>query len=263
MESFRIVSPSAALAAFVKQYWILRVGAASERIIPAGNIQLSFYSGASLLLGEEAWNSQAVLCGQSTDFADLRTTGEIRILSVVFQPYGARVFFQMPMMELCGHKIAVGDLNDPQLHELEQRIIATPDDDACIGLIETYLMKRLQGQRDYNYRRMLSAVELVNKNRGEVRLADLAGETCLSSKQFQRVFTDYVGAKPKDFLRIVRFQYALSVLQHTPGITFTRLAHECGYYDQSHLTNEFRRFSGYTPGEYLAICRPYSDYFVE
>lgn len=261
MESFRIVTPSAPLAGFIKQYWILRTGAASERIIPSGNIQLCFYSGNSLACGGQVWNSQAVLCGQSSGFADLQTQGEIRIISVVFQPYGARAFFKMPMTELCGQKVTAGELNDAALGELERKIADTADDAACIGWIEEFLLKRFQADVEYNYRRMLPVVGLVNRSRGEVRLPELARTACLSGKQFQRVFSEYVGMKPKEFLRVVRFQYALSVLQRSPRMSFSQLAYQCGYYDQSHLINEFRCFSGHTPGEYVSLCLPYSDYF--
>lgn len=261
MESFRLFPPSPALAMFVKQYWILRTGSASERIIPAGNIQLCFYSGASLACGGRVWDSQAVLCGQSAGFADLRTLGEIRIISVVFQPYGARAFFKMPMAEVCGQKVTAGELEDSALRELEQRVAGTPDDAVCVRLIEAFLQKRFRSPAEYNYRRMLSAVGLIDRRRGEVRLPELAEAACLSGKQFQRVFSEYVGMKPKEFLRVVRFQYALSVLQHSPRMSFSQLAYECGYYDQSHLINEFRCLSGYTPGEYVSLCLPYSDYF--
>lgn len=261
MESFRLVTPSASLAPFVKQYWILRTGVASERIIPSGNIQLCFYSGASLACGGQAWNSQAVLCGQSSGFADLQTLGEIRIISVVFQPHGAHAFFHLPMAELCGRKVTAGELNDAALGELERKIAHTADDAACIGMIETFLQKRFRGGEEYNYRRLLSAISLIDRTGGEVRLPELAEAACLSGKQFQRIFSAHVGMKPKEFLRVVRFQHALSVLQRSPGMSFSQLAYECGYYDQSHLINEFRGFSGYTPGEYISVCLPYSDYF--
>lgn len=94
-----------------------------------------------------------------------------------------------------------------------------------------------------------------------IRTAQLADVACLSNKQFGRVFAEYVGATPKEFLRIVRIQRALYTLQCQPGISFAQLAYECGFFDQSHMIKEFKLFSGYTPAEYLAVCAPYSDYF--
>lgn len=33
------------------------------------------------------------------------------------------------------------------------------------------------------------------------------------------------------------------------------------YYDQSHMINDFRCFTGYSPKEYFSACASYSDYF--
>ena len=108
---------------------------------------------------------------------------------------------------------------------------------------------------------MRAAISTIDREKGEIRVSDLASSVFLSTKQFLRVFTGHIGISPKDFLRIVRFQHALYMLQSTPAMTFSRLACECGFYDQPHLINEFKIFSGYTPGEYLSLCAPYSDYF--
>ena len=51
----------------------------------------------------------------------------------------------------------------------------------------------------------------------------------VSSKQFNRIFLDYVGATPKEFLRIVRMQRALFKVQQNPSISFAQLAYECGF----------------------------------
>ena len=70
-----------------------------------------------------------------------------------------------------------------------------------------------------------------------------------------------VGANPKDYLRIVRFQKALHCLQMQPHGSLAQLAYECGYYDQPHFIKEFKQFSGYTPTEYRTVCEPHSDFF--
>ncbi|MDR0348489.1 MAG: helix-turn-helix domain-containing protein [Tannerella sp.] len=98
-------------------------------------------------------------------------------------------------------------------------------------------------------------------NGGEMNTDNLCRTSCLSYRQFKRVFFEYAGINPKDFLRIIRFQKMLSIWQSQPQISFAHLAHDCGFYDQSHLINEFKIFAGYTPNEYIALCAPYSDYF--
>jgi AraC-like DNA-binding protein len=43
---------------------------------------------------------------------------------------------------------------------------------------------------------------------------------------------------------------------------WSRIAAECGYYDQPHLVHEFRRLSGLTPNEYLASRLPNLNHTV-
>lgn len=270
METFRIQLPCPLLAPYVKHYWILEtdcVTHASERIIPSGNIQMLFYRGDEAILTSlermERVQDCALLCGQSIGYSDIRLTGKIKIIAVVFHVHSAGAFFRMPMFELGNRKVVFADAEDPALKDLQDRVLDATDDGSAIRLIEEFLLRRLHPLKDYNFRRMQAAVGRIDLLKGETRLLDLCDAACLSPKQFRRVFAEHIGINPKDFLRIVRFQHALFVLQSSPEMLFSQLAYECGYSDQSHLINEFKIFSGYTPKEYLSVCPPYSDYFSE
>ncbi|MCD8080194.1 MAG: helix-turn-helix transcriptional regulator [Bacteroides sp.] len=264
MSDFRLIAPSPLLAPYVKHYWVLhtRPGAGfTERVTPTGIMQLFFYSGGAIHTRQKSWQGTSLLSGHTTDYVDLHGNEQVRILSVVFQPWGARAFFRFPLDEVAGQHATAEDLSDTQFRELEKRVIGQPDEKACIRLIEEFLTQRFQLERAYNYQRMTEAIRLIDRTGGEISLTALSDVTCLSQKQFQRVFTDHIGIRPKEFLRIVRFQYTLSRMKVPMNKDFTRLACECGYYDQSHLIREFRQFSGYTPKEYIQACDPYSDYF--
>lgn len=265
MEAFQIIPPSIALATYVKHYWILEADEYSltpQRIIPKGTIELVFHRGNKLWspLNQQK-QADAFVCGQYTGYTDLVPTGSVNMVVVTFLPHAAGAFFAMPMNEINGRNVSTDDLSDVLLRELADRIGNTRDNRTCIQLIEQFLQKRLHPFKEYNHKRMTAAIQVINQ-RVQIDMATLADTVCLGYKQFKRVFAEHVGANPKDFLRVVRFQRALYVLQTQPGIDLTELALECGYYDQPHLINEFKAFSGYTPREYIAVCAPYSDYFL-
>ncbi|MCC8187749.1 MAG: helix-turn-helix domain-containing protein [Bacteroides sp.] len=264
MSDFRLIAPSPLLAPYVKHYWVLHTGACvgfSERVTPTGNIQLLFYSGGAIHSPQGAWQGTSLLSGHTTNYVDLYGDEQIRIISVVFEPWGARAFFRFPLNEVAEHHATAEELSDQPFRELEKRVTDQPDDKQCIDRIEEFLFRRFRLDKAYNYQRMTEAVRLIDRSGGEMSLPELSEATCLSQKQFQRVFTDHIGIRPKEFLRIVRFQYTLSRMHFPMERDFTQLACECGYYDQSHLIREFRKFSGYTPKEYMRVCAPYSDYF--
>ena len=156
--------------------------------------------------------------------------------------------------------VSIEDIGDIALADLAKRVAETPDDTQCIELIEHFLLQRFYSSAEYNIKRIGATIQEINQC-PQPAIHRLAQTACLSDKQFNRVFHEYVGTTPKEFIRIVRLQRALYTLQTQPDINFAQLAYECGYYDQSHLIKEFKAFSGYTPGEYLALCAPYSDYF--
>ena len=203
---------------------------------------------------------QSFIGGISTEFTELTSTGNVDMIVVVFQPFGARAFFPLPMSEFFNNCISVNDIGDISLKELANQIQDVQESKLSIELIEKYFIKQLHSFDHYNYKRVVAAIEAVN-SQPQIDVVTLSNTACLSYKQFTRIFTEYVGAKPKEFTRIIRFQRALYILQTNPQISLTQLAFECGYYDQPHLIKEFKTFSGCTPTEFMANCLPYSDYF--
>lgn len=266
MQSFQIIKPTPALAPYIRHYWILQddaVSPVSERTLPIGCIQLIFHKGKQLLLQNELkLQPQSFICGQSIGFSDVLSTGKIEMITVVFQPFTAKVFLRIPGYLLHGLNVDMNDVEDPELSDLSKMVADTPDNGVCIHLIEQFFIRRIYSFNDYNLERMSAVFNKID-DASLINVSQLSEIACLSNKQFGRVFTDYVGATPKEFLRIVRMQRALSMLQQEATLPFTQVAYACGFFDQSHMIKEFKLFSGYTPAEYLSVCAPYSDYFSE
>lgn len=266
MGQFKIVKPSVSLQAFVKHYWILETDKnsnVSERIIPTGNVQLIFHRGKRMFSSASGnLQHRSFISGLTKEFTDLYTFGKVNMIVVVFYPLGAKMFFAHPLNLFHRGDVSVEEIGDRPLAVLHDHISNEEDNTKCINLIEQYLQEKLNDAAYYNMKRILPAIHSINTS-CQVNVLQLAENACLSYKQFNRIFTEQVGANPKEFFRIVRFQRSLFILQKRPDILLTQLAYDAGYYDQSHLIKDFKLFSGYTPGEYLQICPAYSDYFSQ
>jgi AraC-like DNA-binding protein len=57
----------------------------------------------------------------------------------------------------------------------------------------------------------------------------------------------------------VRFEQVRNALFHRPHASIADLAHALGYVDQSHLSREFKRYSGTTPAAF-ARRQPRGDF---
>lgn len=84
---------------------------------------------------------------------------------------------------------------------------------------------------------------------GVFDLEETIEKTGYSIRQTQRYFQESIGLGPKMLSRILRMQKALRLLKSSSSLA--GVAVECGYYDQSHMTNDFKKFLGKTPAHYF------------
>ena len=202
----------------------------------------------------DEFQPHSFICGQESGYSDVASTGDIEMIVAVFQPHAAKIFFRMPVTLLRDRNVAVADIENPALRDLAHRVEDSENHDICIKLIENYFYKCLMYGTPYHLPRLADVIRHIN-NSTQTNIRALSDIACLSEKQFSRIFSENIGTTPKDFMRIVRLQRTLSVMQHNQGIGFAQLSYECGYTDQSHMIKEFKLFSGYTPKEYIVIIK--------
>jgi methylphosphotriester-DNA--protein-cysteine methyltransferase len=75
----------------------------------------------------------------------------------------------------------------------------------------------------------------------------------VSERHLRNRFTRRTGLPPKRFARIQRVRTVATGLGCK---SLAQLAATAGYYDQAHMTTEFRRLMGVTPAAYAAGHRP-------
>jgi transcriptional regulator GlxA family with amidase domain len=83
----------------------------------------------------------------------------------------------------------------------------------------------------------------------------------VNGRKLERLFRRDVGLSPKLLARIVRFQNVIATVERNARRDWAALALDCGYYDQAHLINDFRRFAGMSPVRYFATEHPMADFF--
>jgi AraC-type DNA-binding domain-containing proteins len=257
-----VIHPSALLAPYVKQYWFLRlenVELNSQRFLPNGSTMLTFQREEYHSYIENGLLQDSSLSGQYNSPVNMIYSGTIDLISIVFQPIGAKIFFQIPMNELNNRNIPIEMLCDSQIMELEKSLKETTNKEICIRLIENFLLKRICQFENPNHNRLNAIIDSIQQ--GQYDISILAQTACLGYKQFKRLFAEHIGINPKDFIRVTRFQKAIHILQTQPQITLTNLSDNCGYYDKSHFIKELKEYSGYSPKAFLNLCDPYSDYY--
>ncbi|MEZ5072348.1 MAG: helix-turn-helix domain-containing protein [Bacteroidales bacterium] len=266
---YRIARPSPLLSEYVKQYWAMESCLPAnrshiQRIVPTGMSDLTFYLGDRpvSLDDRKPLAGSAVLTGQQGDFFDIRVSGSMDLFSILFLPQGLPVFFDVPSSELYNQTVTLSDVCRQDAGEIEALLREARTFEERIRRVEAYLVKRLRNNRSRDhFGRIRHSIGLINRSRGLIGIDELAGEACLGRKQFERIFSRYVGASPRQFLKTVRFQSSIDLKARDPGANLTDITYRCGYYDQSHMVNDFRKLAGMSPTQFFQDCAPFSDYF--
>jgi AraC-like DNA-binding protein len=182
---------------------------------------------------------RVTLNGQRTGPIDVRAAGKTGILLVSFYPWGAAAFLPGSMAELADRNTDLADVLDrDDVERAADRIQEARDADERVALVEAFLLERLRAERRDELV-VASALKLQNPLRD---MSSLAAESGLSRRQWIRRFQSSIGLGPKSFARILRFQRATALKRR--GSDWGEVCLECGYYDQAHLTREFRELAG-------------------
>ncbi|MFI1072745.1 helix-turn-helix domain-containing protein [Streptomyces puniciscabiei] len=88
----------------------------------------------------------------------------------------------------------------------------------------------------------------VRPDRAPAQVRDVARELAVSERQLRNLFADGVGVSPKHYARIDRVR---TVATRAGSARWSDLAAATGYFDQSHMTSDFRALMGVPPGSYF------------
>jgi AraC-like DNA-binding protein len=85
---------------------------------------------------------------------------------------------------------------------------------------------------------------------GVLPVSQVAAAAHATVRTLERKFKQSSGYTVKDVSGLMRFEQVRNQLWHYPDTNLAGLAHELGYADQSHLSREFKRYSGATPAAF-------------
>jgi AraC-like DNA-binding protein len=121
--------------------------------------------------------------------------------------------------------------------------------DEAIAVYENHLRKLGFG-RDFHDEKVAQAVKIIEATGGEIKIAELAGELNLSSRQLERRFKAVSGLSPKQFARTRRLRATAVALVENTNVNWADRAAEMGFTDQSHLTHEFVSVTKRSPNSF-------------
>ena len=248
------IPPPASLARYIRCFWVLENDEAYiYRSIADGSAEMVFhYNGVfdeimpSLKI-ERSFTSG--VHGQSRKVRRFIINKGFGIFGVYIYPFALAQLFSIPAPELSDEMPDIITMLGQEGKDLEEKIMLAKSNRERVNIMIPFFEKRLNAVEKAN-----DAVEHVIKQviqtNGMVNINSLADNCFLSRRQFERNFKDNAGFSPKLYARIIRFQSATKEYGNKHK-SLTRIAYNCGYYDQSHFIHDFKEFSGFHPKEYF------------
>lgn len=116
-----------------------------------------------------------------------------------------------------------------------------------IAYIDQFYLDRFSATRTS----LLPIVADIIKSQGSLKIEQITKKHFITERSLERQFKQHIGLTPKEFIDIERFNVACSKIQRREKNSIFDIAIECGYYDHAHLTNDFKRYTGKSPTDFV------------
>ena len=220
-----------------------------ERVLPDGAVRLVFnFAGAPS--ADDGESPAAGVIGASATPALVRLRGTMHGLTVTLRP-GAATVLGLPAGEIAGAVAPLDTYWGGAAAELHERLHTATDDTQRVASLEDALQPRQRPADATAAAAAASALRQIGATGGRRTVPEIAAALGIGERRLQQLFQAHIGLTPRAASRLARLHALLRTLRAQPAPAWAELAIDAGYFDQSHLANEFRALCGLTPREFL------------
>ncbi len=250
--------PRQELRPYVELYWEGSFnadadGRMSMQMVPNGCLELIFHLNDLHcdLEADNTWSQSPdyMIIGLYTKPYEVRFKNFVKVFSIRFKPEGVYNIFGVPASELKDSHQDMALIMGNLFRDFSNRLKEEKSVISMIRRTEQYLLKNLMDRKiELNY--INFAAELIRNTKG-VKIENLPGQVCISQRQLEREFKNKVGISPKHYLRIIRINEVLRLLNDKQAINLTSVSYHCGYFDQAHFIKDFKNITGEKPSIFV------------
>jgi AraC-like DNA-binding protein len=261
MRTIQVAAPRIELRQFVRSYAAREMtcsGAGFEQPVIASleNI-LSFNFRELEVINYSDGRSKAVspiqVVGlQTQPFCSVRFSGSVLAFGIFLRPLALWQLFGIPPKLLTNGAGAGADLLGREIEDLWAMLAESKSFSHRVRVAEGYMLP--YATRALTPTPVMRSAQHLFRRRGAIRIDALARNVTLSMRQYERRFSEEIGVAPKLFARITRFQVALDAKRLAPARSWLSIAHELGYFDQTHMIQDFQILGGDAPSRLFQRC---------
>lgn len=188
---------------------------------------------------------RSVIVGPQLTRVTLDINKNHKAVRVGFHPGGLHRLMGIPMSEIIDSNFDATDIFGSEMKRVNAQLQEAESFDDIKIVVENFLLGKVKGLKSALPFDM-AMKELLHVD-GNISIEKVASISCLSLRQFERKCKERIGLPPKLFARLVRFSKAYRLRENFPLLSWTNIAYECGYFDQTHFIRDFKEFAGVAP----------------
>lgn len=238
--TFNVRRPAAALARYISQYWLsLNNTSPVYAALPDGCVDL--------VLEVTESNQRSWIYGSTTRPTAIACRAGTHYLGIRFHPGRSRHFISLAAQEITDGREDLRALMPFPSERVASRIATEALFDELDEILVAALCRTppIESYID-------GVVQHIEARHGNTRIDEIAARFGRSRRQLERVFLQTVGVPLKFFCMISRLRHAADLIVHPASSSLSAVAHDAGYSDQAHMTRDFTRLAGVSPGQLRA-----------
>jgi AraC-like DNA-binding protein len=246
--------PAEELRDAIKCFWYnvaeFEEGQSGFEVMPDGYAEIIFYFGSISTDGGSHSLPSPFMMGLLNQPVLFYTKTHLEIIGVRCFPWTVFDLLGLPASK---EKVHIFEHPIAQLQSsLDKWIAAGRIDEALAAVKQYFLDVRSRVAIDSM---LFKAGVAMRKANGTMPVSEVAAAAHATIRTLERNFKQSSGYSVKDVSGLIRFEQVRNQLWHYPDANLAGIAHEFGYTDQSHLSREFKRYSGTTPAAFARKAR--------
>jgi AraC-like DNA-binding protein len=239
VSSYQEFLPHPHLRLYIEAYWRCTVPEAAS--VVSYNVFPDCCADIIINLRRKTGQSRASLVGTMTTFLPTSLSGGDCLLGIRFKPAGLTLLCDVPLQGTSD--IVVDEV--PRLFTTflvqQERALHSAD---WQKTLDAFFLSNIPVQTAP----ILTMVSAITQKKGLVRVQDITSAAAINERRLERLFHQHIGVSPRTFCKLVRFHAAFTALAQKPiSQSLLDFAWDYGYYDNAHLTNDFKKYTGQAP----------------
>jgi AraC-like DNA-binding protein len=230
-----------------------------HRGLPDGTLVLVVSYATPLVVrraGHPDLRAAASVAGLRSGPVDIVHDGTERGVQLGLTPHGARALLGLPAAALAHGVWSLDEVVGRRAAELISRLAEAPGPAERAAVLDVVLSAWV-GEADGFPVTVGAFWSRLVATAGSASVTSIADEMGLSRRYVGQLVRAELGLTPKTAARILRFGRAGRLLRSGRASSLAETAVTCGYFDQAHLTNDWKKLAGCTPAQWMSDELPF------